>query len=115
MWVLSRRGDYVGHPISYFLAIKQTDILSISQGAYISESTLICIRRPTLLFITVFLALFMAMTESLANAKRTQEAYWRYSTVTGYFLQDEDSTDAKKFDYVGGLSYHLFLRRNKFQ
>jgi hypothetical protein len=23
-----------------------------------------------------------------------------YSTVTGYFLQDEDSTDASTFDYV---------------
>lgn len=43
----------------------------------------------------------MAMTESMGYAKRHEGSYLRYSTVTGYFLQDEEDTDAQKFDYVG--------------
>ncbi|KAH8693902.1 phosphoglycerate mutase family protein [Talaromyces proteolyticus] len=50
---------------------------------------------PILLFTTILLAGFMAMGESLKTA-----SYLRYSTVTGYFLQDEESTDPTKFDYV---------------
>jgi hypothetical protein len=46
------------------------------------------------------LAGFMAMTESLAMAKRNAESYLEYSTVKGYFLQDEDDTDPSRFDYV---------------
>lgn len=33
-----------------------------------------------------------------------------YSAVTGYFLQDEDSTDASTFDYVSRLSIAAPLR-----
>jgi FlaG/FlaF family flagellin (archaellin) len=32
-----------------------------------------------------------------------QAATINYSTVTGYFKQDEESTDASRFDYVSGL------------
>lgn len=31
-------------------------------------------------------------------------AYIQYSTVTGYFLQDDNSTNATTFDYVRGFS-----------
>ncbi|OKL61850.1 hypothetical protein UA08_02853 [Talaromyces atroroseus] len=56
--------------------------------------------RPILLFITIILAWVMTMTESVAMATRQQESHWRYSTVTGYFLQDDEGTDSDKFDYV---------------
>jgi hypothetical protein len=42
----------------------------------------------------------MAMTEAMASAERQKPYHWQYSTVTGYFLQDEEGTDASKFDYV---------------
>lgn len=44
---------------------------------------------------TVFLAL-MAM----ADASRRSSSCLNYTTVTGYFLQDEPSTDPATFDYV---------------
>lgn len=56
--------------------------------------------RPLLLFLTIVLAGLMAMSESLAMARRSTESYLTYSTVKGYFLQDEEDTDSRKFDYV---------------
>ncbi|CRG88154.1 putative phosphomutase PMU1 [Talaromyces islandicus] len=35
-----------------------------------------------------------------AQSNVVSTSYLRYSTVKGYFLQDEESTDPKKFDYV---------------
>ncbi|KAI2825320.1 hypothetical protein CBS147321_10731 [Aspergillus niger] len=37
---------------------------------------------------------------ALALTATTQASYINYTTVTGYFLQDEDSTDASTFDYT---------------
>lgn len=34
----------------------------------------------------------------------------QYSTVTGYFLQDETATDASTFDYVGDWTSLCFIR-----
>ncbi|EEA22744.1 hypothetical protein EYB25_005519 [Talaromyces marneffei] len=55
---------------------------------------------PVLLFFTIVLAGFMAMSESLAMARRNAESHLVYSTVKGYFLQDEEDTDPNRFDYV---------------
>lgn len=49
---------------------------------------------PFLLAATVVIALFTAMGESLALS------HFEYSTVTGYFLQDDPATDPADFDYV---------------
>ncbi|EAW11619.1 histidine phosphatase family protein [Aspergillus clavatus NRRL 1] len=51
--------------------------------------------RPTLLVITLLVASLMAIAESVAS-----ETHLEFSTVTGYFLQDEPSTDPDTFDYV---------------
>lgn len=37
---------------------------------------------------------------TLGLAATTQAAYYEYTTATGYFLQDEASTDPSTFDYV---------------
>ncbi|PWY83127.1 phosphoglycerate mutase-like protein [Aspergillus sclerotioniger CBS 115572] len=37
---------------------------------------------------------------ALALAATTQASYINYTTVTGYFLQDEESTDASTFDFT---------------
>lgn len=47
------------------------------------------------------------MTESLATANRNAESYLTYSTVKGYFLQDEEDTDSSRFDYVSPLHLRL--------
>jgi len=51
---------------------------------------------PALFVGTFFLAIFMIMAES---PNREQVEVIKYSTVTGYFLQDEPSTDPNGFDY----------------
>ena len=44
---------------------------------------------------------FVASIVSLAALVHAQSgSYIQYSTVTGYFLQDEPSTNATTFDYV---------------
>ncbi|GFF59207.1 phosphomutase-like protein 3 [Aspergillus lentulus] len=50
---------------------------------------------PILLVVTVIVAGFMMMAESI-----TSESHLRLSTVTGYFMQDEPTTDPDTFDYV---------------
>ncbi|RHZ53665.1 phosphoglycerate mutase family protein [Aspergillus thermomutatus] len=50
---------------------------------------------PLLLVITVIVAGLMMMAES-----NTSKSHLRLSTVTGYFLQDEPTTDPDTFDYV---------------
>lgn len=47
------------------------------------------------------------MSESLAMARRNAESHLVYSTVKGYFLQDEEDTDPNRFDYVCSLSTNL--------
>ncbi|PGG95526.1 hypothetical protein AJ79_10007 [Helicocarpus griseus UAMH5409] len=49
---------------------------------------------PFLLAATVVIALFMTMAESLC------QSHYEYSTVTGYFLQDDPATDPADFDYT---------------
>lgn len=36
----------------------------------------------------------------MGEAPSPSEEYTKYSTVTGYFLQDDETTDAKGFDFV---------------
>lgn len=50
---------------------------------------------PVLLLATVLIAGFAAMAESVPSA-----SYLKYSTVIGYFLQDNPATDPSTFDYV---------------
>ncbi|KAL1968181.1 hypothetical protein VTN77DRAFT_2016 [Rasamsonia byssochlamydoides] len=54
---------------------------------------------PCLLFATIIVAGFMIMAESIASST-VSSSYLRYSTVTGYFLQDDPATDPSTFDYV---------------
>ena len=57
---------------------------------------LICY-RPALFIATVVVAFLVAMGES-ANSDHPH--YFKYSTVTGYFLQDDPATNHDGFDYV---------------
>lgn len=50
---------------------------------------------PLLLVTTVLVAGVMAMAESIPT-----ESHLQFTTVSGYFLQDEPTTDPSKFDYV---------------
>lgn len=50
---------------------------------------------PVLFLLTVLLAL-MAMTGGADNTP----SYIKYTTITGFFLQDDPSTQASSFDYV---------------
>tara|TARA_R110002033_G_scaffold162780_1_gene199580 strand:+ start:461 stop:718 length:258 start_codon:yes stop_codon:yes gene_type:complete len=36
----------------------------------------------------------------MGEAPTPSEEYTKYSTVTGYFLQDDEATDPKGFDFV---------------
>ncbi|WEW60203.1 putative phosphoglycerate mutase pmu1 [Emydomyces testavorans] len=49
---------------------------------------------PVLLVVTIITALLLAMVESAPLF------HLEYSTVTGYFLQDDPATDPAKFDYA---------------
>ncbi|KAJ9355533.1 hypothetical protein DTO027B9_3988 [Paecilomyces variotii] len=50
---------------------------------------------PTLVFVTVLVTGLMSMAESMSSS-----SYLTYSTVPGFFLQDEPDTDPNAFDYV---------------
>lgn len=50
---------------------------------------------PLLLVTTVLVAGVMAMAESIPT-----ESHLQFTTISGYFLQDEPTTDPSKFDYV---------------
>lgn len=41
-----------------------------------------------------------------ATAAALGQTYIQYSTVTGYFLQDDNSTNATAFDYVSAQVYY---------
>ncbi|KAK2741741.1 hypothetical protein FQN55_008241 [Onygenales sp. PD_40] len=53
--------------------------------------------RPFLLAATVVLALLLAMAEALG------QSHLEYSTVPGYFLQDDPATDPAEFDYTSAF------------
>lgn len=59
-------------------------------------------------FVTVFLALSMSVAEATTKKNPTQTTkstgWIQYTTLTGYFLQDEPGTDARTFQYVRPLS-----------
>ncbi len=57
---------------------------------------LIRLLSPVLFVATVFVAFFVIMGE----APKPEGEYLKYSTVTGYFLQDDLETDPSTFDYV---------------
>jgi len=48
--------------------------------------------------VTVILAGFAMMAEF--NTVTSSESYLKYSTVVGYFLQDDPDTDPYKFDFI---------------
>lgn len=48
-------------------------------------------------FITTVIVAFMIM---MGEAPTPSEEYTKYSTVTGYFLQDDEATDPKGFDFT---------------
>jgi len=62
-----------------------------------NEPKLISKFSPILFVGTFFLAVFVIMAES-PNPEQVEVI--KYTTVTGYFLQDEPSTDPNGFDYV---------------
>jgi hypothetical protein len=63
--------------------------------------------RPALFLITIFLT-FLTMGDATAHLptfKRPELGdgtpfYLEYETVSGFFLQDDNSTDGSTFDYV---------------
>jgi hypothetical protein len=66
----------------------------------------------------LFSALAIIVVPGLANAASSWSWSWsspspysyvNYSAVTGYFLQDLDSTDANTFDYVRNPLFPLIL------
>lgn len=65
---------------------------------------------------TCYLTLALIVT-GLANAASStslsSSPYVKYSTVTGYFLQDLNSTDASTFDYVSGTKKKKPLQTKK--
>lgn len=55
---------------------------------------------PFLFVATVIVALLVIMGEASAPTPK----YLKYTTVTGYFQQDDPATDDRNFDYVGNLN-----------
>jgi len=80
-------------------------------------SSVFAFSSPSLLFLTVSLWLILAMVESV-NIARTQveigtgkedeeivtgeRIHFKYTTVTGFFLQSEVETDPADFEFVSG-------------
>jgi hypothetical protein len=56
-----------------------------------------------LLSLATTVLLFLAMREAGAPVGYSQ-SYLQFSTVTGFFLQDEPGTEPTNFDYVTPLS-----------
>ena len=54
------------------------------------------------LFVSTLFLMLMAMT-----AEATRPSYINYTTITGYFLQDEPSTDPRTFNYVRFMNQRL--------
>jgi hypothetical protein len=55
-------------------------------------------RYSSFLFVaTIVIAFLVIMSEA---PPQHEEEYLRFSTVTGYFLQDDPETDPNGFDYV---------------
>ncbi|PLN75199.1 histidine phosphatase superfamily [Aspergillus taichungensis] len=54
---------------------------------------------PILLVLTLLAVGVAIMGESLASAATLAESHFQFSTVPGYFLQDDPNTDPEQFDY----------------
>ena len=70
------------------------------------ELTIHC--RPLLFVITIIVPFFLMMGES-SDAKAT---YLKYSTVTGYFEQDDPKTEARGYDFVHFL-YRMLIQEQQ--
>ena len=55
-------------------------------------------------------ALSPALLGLVASVQAASSSSIKYSTVTGYFLQDETATDPSTFDYVSGRATRLYLK-----
>ena len=58
---------------------------------------------PAFLFLTIVVALFIAMGEApdpSAQTPITEQSFLRYQVVGTYFMQDDQKTDPATFDYV---------------
>jgi hypothetical protein len=68
--------------------------------------------RP-ILFVATFIVAFLIMLGEAPTAQhispmKLKAEYLEYTTVPGYFQQDDPATNDKIFDYVGGI-FHLKL------
>lgn len=54
-------------------------------------------RRPCLIRATLLACLFIMTEAHRAN-------HLKYTTITGFFLQDDPSTNASVFDYVSAIA-----------
>jgi hypothetical protein len=57
--------------------------------------------RPILFVVTIIVPFFLMMGES-SGPKST---YLKYSTVTGYFEQDDPNTESRGYDFVSYIAY----------
>lgn len=57
-------------------------------------------------------ALSPALLGLVASVLAGPSSSIEYSTVTGYFLQDETATDPSAFDYVSDRATRLYLKLN---
>jgi hypothetical protein len=56
---------------------------------------------------TLVAALLLTRTFALLNSTISWPVYIKYTTVTGYFLQDDPDSDPSTFDYVRKARYNL--------
>ena len=76
---------------------------SLSAFSFRQVFALIMILRSGLLLGTLVLSL-------LSRGAANDRDYIRYTTITGYFLQDDNATDSSKFDYVSCNGEHCLCR-----
>ncbi len=61
------------------------------------------IHKPVLTLVSAFLlvaTVIIAFMVMMGETPTPKEEHTKYSTVTGYFLQDDVDTDPKTFDFV---------------
>lgn len=62
----------------------------------------------SLIEVTILCGLFVSGATALLNRTVQWPVYIKYTTITGYFLQDEPDTNSTTFDYVC-CSYYLTI------
>lgn len=75
-------------------------LISTSFLLLLRVGSLLYIMRSLSLFSTVVLGLLVVAGDALLNSTVQWPVYIKYETVTGYFLQDDPSTNATTFNYV---------------